>query len=160
MAEKSSSPLSKILIVVIIILIVAFGAYYLMNGSSSGDRTNTTSNIQSSAIDYPSKLYQLRDGSYLRLGFAIVVDDSHESEAKDIMDENTSTIADGINMILGEKSQEDLIAGAHKRNQFAHEIQEMLEHDVFRNYNARQMEPSERIVVKDVLIHEFVTQQS
>ncbi len=160
MAEKSSSLISKILIGIIIILVVSFGAYYFMNRSSSSSGSSSSLNIESSSIDYPAKMYQLRDGSYLRLGFAVVVSEDQESEAKDIIDKNSSTIADGINMILGEKSQEDLIAGTHKRNQFAHDIMEMLEHDVFRNYNARQTNASERIVVKDVLIHEFVTQQS
>lgn len=158
MAEKSSSPVSKILTFIIVLLIIAFGAYYYTNKSSSG--SSSTAVVENSSIDYPTKMYQLRDGSYLRLGFSVVVNEDHESAAKNIMDDDTSVVADGINMLLGEKSQEDLISGSHKRDQFANDIKEMLEHDVFRTYNARQLDASDRIVVKDILIHEFVTQQS
>jgi hypothetical protein len=160
MAEKPSSSISKVLIFIIIILIIGFGAYYYYtNRALMQVKTEVGESLVE--ISYPEKLYQLSDGSYLRLGFSILVNEETEDEAKDILlDKSQSKVANGLHMILGDKTIQDLIDGSHKRDGFAEEIKKMLEREIFQEYNASQQTPSERIQVRDVLIQEFVTQQN
>ncbi len=160
MAENTSSPITKVLITIIVVLLIAFGGYYYMSMGNSPS-SQTTSQKTFVQVSYPEKIYQLQDGSYLRLGFAILVAKDQEDEAEEILTEDkVHVVADGINMIVGDMGQDDLINGAHKREAFAAEIKKMLEKDVFHSYNAAQRDPADRIEIKDVLIHQFVTQQN
>jgi site-specific recombinase len=72
--------------------------------------------------------------------------------------ESPGRLPNGINMIVGNKSREDLINGTHKREAFARELKKMLEERVFDSYNKKQKSTQDIIEVKEVLIAGFVTQ--
>lgn len=105
------------------------------------------------------KMYQLKDGSYLRLGFSIVVAAEKLEKVKDLLEkEAPGRLPDGVNMIVGNKTRGDLISGTHKREAFARELKKMLEERVFSDYNRRQVVAKDTIQVEEVLISDFVTQ--
>jgi flagellar basal body-associated protein FliL len=105
------------------------------------------------------KMYQLKDGSYLRLGFSIVVDEDQIGAVKQIIEkEAPGRLPSGITMLLGNKTREELISGTHKREAFARELKKMLEDQVFDSYNKKQVSARDTIEVREVLISDFVTQ--
>jgi len=105
------------------------------------------------------KMFQLKDGSYLKLSFSIVVAAKNLEAVKNIIEkEAPGRLPDGINMVLGDKTRDDLISGTHKRESFARELKKVLEERVFADYNRRQMSAKDTIQVKEVLIADFVTQ--
>ena len=106
-----------------------------------------------------SRLYQLKDGSYLKMSFSIVVDEDKLIDTKSIIEkEGPGRLPHGINMLLGNKSRADLISGTHKREALAREVKKVLEEQVFRDHNQRQSSPEDSIEVREILIHDFVTQ--
>jgi len=105
------------------------------------------------------KMYQLKDGAYLRLGFSIVVAAQHCDVVKHIVEkESPGRLPDGINSLCGEKTREDLISGVDNRREFAREVKRVLEERVFAGYNRRQLSAKDAIDVEEVLISSFVTQ--
>lgn len=105
------------------------------------------------------KMYQLKDGSYLRLGFSIVVDEDQVSIVRSIIEkEAPGRLPAGITMLLGNKTREELISGTHKREAFARQLKKMLEERVFADYNKKQLSAQDSVEVREVLISEFVTQ--
>lgn len=106
------------------------------------------------------KMYQLKDGSYLRLGFSIVVSGDKVETLRNIVEtEAPGRLPDGVNMIVGNKTRDDLISGTHKREAFARELKKMLEDRVFSDHNRRQVSADDTIQIEEVLISHFVTQE-
>jgi len=106
-----------------------------------------------------NKMYQLKDGSYLKLGFSIVTAAEHNLAVREVIEkEAPGRLPDAVTMVLGNKSREDIIHGTHKREAFARELKKVLEERVFAEYNRRQMSAKDAIEVKEVLISDFVTQ--
>ncbi|MCH1430238.1 MAG: hypothetical protein GWP59_07220 [Chlamydiales bacterium] len=139
---------------VIVIAIGAIGAvFYLKSGNEKPVEKPTTEFV------VEPQIYQLQDGSYLDLGFSIVIDvDKAEMVNQLLSVEAPGRLPDGINMILGNKSREELIYGSHKREAFVREIKKMLEERVFNTFNEKQQSTEDMIQVRDVLISKFVTQ--
>ena len=105
------------------------------------------------------RMYQLKDGSYLRLGFSIVVDADKIAAVKEIIEKQTpGRLPDGINMLLGNKTRESLINGTYKREAFARELKKMIDEHVFGPYNRMQKNPEDVVDVRDVLLSDYVTQ--
>ena len=105
------------------------------------------------------KMYQLQDGSYLKLGFSIVTAAEHLEAVKLVVEkEAPGRLPDAVTMVLGNRTRQDLIHGTHKREAFARELKKVLEERVFAEYNRRQISAKDAIEVKEVLISDFVTQ--
>lgn len=105
------------------------------------------------------KMYQLKDGAYLNLGFSIVVEEDKLVPVKDILEKQApGRLPNGVNMIVGNKSREDIINGTHKREAFGRELKKMLEERVFDAYNKKQQSTQDTIEIKEILIADFVTQ--
>ncbi len=105
------------------------------------------------------RLYQLKDGAYLKLSFSIVVDDNKVEVVKQIVEKRSpGRLPHGLNMLLGNKSRADLINGTHRREAVSREIKKVLEEHVFKTYNQTRSSPEEMIDVREILIHDFVTQ--
>lgn len=106
-----------------------------------------------------AKMYQLKDGAYLNLGFSIVVEEDKLGPVKDILEKQApGRLPNGVNMIVGNKSREDMINGTHKREAFGRELKKMLEERVFDAYNKKQQSTQDTIEIKEILIADFVTQ--
>lgn len=106
-----------------------------------------------------SKMYQLKDGSYLKLAFSIVVDEEKLPTVTEIVEKQSpGRLPAGVTMILGNKGRMDLINGTHKREAFTRDIKKMLEERVFSDFNRRQTAAKDMIEVREVLISDFVTQ--
>ena len=80
-------------------------------------------------------MYQLRDGSYLKLAFSIVVgSDKIDAVAQIIDKEMPGRLPASITMLLGNKGREELINGTYKREAFARELKKLLEERVFEEF--------------------------
>lgn len=151
--RKQGLPMTA-LIGIIVVAVAAVVGVLFMKGGNDG-------NQQMPPAEYPvkAKMYQLKDGSYLKLGFSVVVDSDKLPTVQRIVEkEMPGRLPAGITMILGNKSRNDLISGTYKREAFAREIKKMLEERVFGDYNKRQSSPKEMIEVREILISDFVTQ--
>lgn len=154
--EKKNNKLIMMIGGGIAVVLVAVGVMMMMGGKSEEVQA-----VAENFVEYamPEGMYQLKDGAYLSLGYSIVVSDK---KLKDVENEVGSTSAgslqDGINMILGNKTREDLINGAHKREAFAQELKKVVEERVFQNYNKSKKSPQDMIEVRRVFISKFVTQ--
>lgn len=140
--------------VVVVVVIAIILTILIMRENSPGLQ------VKKELVEYvvPEKMYQLRDGSYLRLGFSIVVDKDKYSEVEEIIqDKSPGRLPDGIHMLVGNKTRDDLISGSYKRDAFSRELKKVLEEQVFGPYN-KDKAPRDVIQVKDVLISDFVTQ--
>ena len=105
------------------------------------------------------KMYQLKDGSHLLLEFSIVVEEDKLKAIKNIIEKKSpGRLPNGINMIVANKSREDIISGTHKREAFARELKKMLEERVLEAYNKKQKSTQDIIEIKEVLIFSLVTQ--
>ena len=153
-AAKSKLPMLIVGGVLLIALIAGVGVMMMKSGPQI--------EVEEAPAEYMvgERLYQLKDGSYLRLGFSIVVDESHLAEVSEII-ENAAPgrLPSGITMILGNKTRMDLIEGTHKREAFARELKKMLEERVFGEFNKRQVSSRDMIEIREVLISDYVTQQ-
>lgn len=139
---------------VVVAALAAVGMVMMMRGDSDGPREDPTAEFI-----VKEKMYQLKDGSYLKLGFSVVIAKRHVERVRTIVEQDMpGRLPDGINMVLGDKTRQELIAGTHKRETFARELKKMLEERVFHEYNKKQTTPSELIEVKEVLISHYVTQ--
>ncbi len=105
------------------------------------------------------KMYQLKDGSHLLLEFSVVIEEDKLPMVKKIVEKDSpGRLPNGINMIVANKSREDIISGTHKREAFARELKKMLEERVFGAYNKQQKSTHDIIEIKEVLISSLVTQ--
>lgn len=140
---------------VIALVVIALGAFFFMSSEDGVEYE-----IPPAEYVVKEQMFQLKDGSYLRLGFSIVVDSDKVDTVKTIIErESPGKLPSSLNMLLGNKSRKDLIEGTHKREAFARELKKILEERVFRDYNKRQTSVADGIEVREVLISEFVTQQ-
>lgn len=140
----------------VLVLLLGVGAFMFMD-----DGGDTPMAIEKPSAEFPvaSKMYQLKDGSYLKLAFSIVVDADKVEVVRSIVEkEAPGRLPSGITMILGSKTREDLIAGTHKREGFARLLKKMLEERVFADYNKRQSSSRDVVEIREVLISDFVTQ--
>ena len=143
-----------LIVAIVVILAVAGGAFMMMN---QGPKIEVAKPLVEFVVK--SKMYQLKDGSYLKLGFSIVVEDDKLPAVTEILEkESPGRLPNGITMIVGNKSREDVINGTHKREAFARELKKMLEERVFEAFNKKQRSTKDTIEVKEVLLSEFVTQ--
>lgn len=166
MAEEENSPNpppqaegSKLPLLLIIggVGVVALALVVFMMMGSSGPAIEEE--VPPAEYQVAEKMYQLKDGSYLRLSFSVVVAaDKLAAVANIIEKESPGRLPSGITMLLGNKGRDELINGTHKREAFAREIKKMLEERVFGEYNKRQNSSTEMIEVREVLISDFVTQ--
>ncbi|MFT5319587.1 MAG: hypothetical protein ACI8RA_002868, partial [Chlamydiales bacterium] len=125
-ASGGGSPV-MLIVAVVVILAVAGGAFMMMN---QGPKIEEAKPLVEFVIK--EKMYQLKDGSYLKLGFSIVIEVDKLAPVKEIIEkESPGRLPNGINMIVGNKSREDIINGTHKREAFARELKKMLEERVF-----------------------------
>jgi hypothetical protein len=151
---KSKFPVMMMGMVLVVVIAVVMVVMTMKN-----DRPELEVNKQAAEYAVKEKIYQLKDGSYLRLGFSIVVDADKVDQVKDILEgQSPGRLPDGIHMLLGNKSRSDLINGAHKREAFARELKKMLEEQVFGNFNKRQESSQEQIEVRDVILSDYITQ--
>lgn len=151
--KKSKSPIMMIIIVFFVITAAA-AIVFIMNQGPKIEKAKPL-------VEYvvKPKMYQLKDGSYLNLGFSIVIEEDKIGSVRDIIEKQSpGKLPNGINMIVGNKSREDLINGTHKREAFARELKKMLEERVFDFYNKKQSSTQETIEIKEILISDFVTQ--
>lgn len=154
-AKPSKMPLMVVGGVLLLLLVVAFK--FLMAPTET--EQNLPKEKATSEFVVPTKMYQLKDGAYLKLAFSIVVDSDRMEAIQNIIDkESPGKLPAGITMILGNKSREDLINGSHKREAFARELKKMLEERVFADFNNKQESATTLIEVHEVLISDFVTQ--
>ena len=147
---------SPIVLIVAILVIAAIGggAFMMMN---QGPKIEEAKPVVEYVVK--EKMFQLKDGSYLKLGFSIVVEEDKLEPVKNIIEkESPGRLPNGINMIVGNKSREDIINGTHKREAFARELKKMLEERVFESFNKKQRSTKDTIEIKEVLLSEFVTQ--
>lgn len=150
---KKGFPLVPVLAVVLLALVGVGGVMFMQSGPSTPQ--------QSPPAEYlvKSKMYQLKDGSYLKLAFSIVVDSDKIPLVQQIVEKDMpGRMPAAITMVLGNKSRADLISGTYKREAFARELKKMLEERVFGDYNKRQTSSASMIEVREVLISDFVTQ--
>ncbi|MCB1137047.1 MAG: flagellar basal body-associated FliL family protein [Chlamydiia bacterium] len=156
-SEKAKSGSRLPLIAVGAVIIVAA---FAIVGLMTFDKEPSIA-VEKAPAEYAIKeqMYQLKDGSYLRLGFSIVVDEDQLGTVRNVIEkEAPGRLPSGITMLLGNKTRQDLIAGTHKREAFAREIKKMIEDRVFGAYNKRQVSAEDTLEVREVLISNFVTQ--
>lgn len=154
--KKSSMPLMMILGVLVIALLGAVGFVLMQQGD---DGSTAVEEVPSAEHMVKERMYQLKDGSYLRLSFSIVVRADQVALVTNILDtQSPGRLPSGITMLLGNKTREDLIDGTHKREAFSRELKKMLEERVFSDHNKQQTSSSDMIEVREVLISDFVTQ--
>jgi hypothetical protein len=154
-AKPSKMPLMVAGGILLVILIVAFK--FMMAPSEVEE--NIAPEKTTAEYIVPTKMYQLKDGAYLKLAFSIVVDSDRVEAIQNIVEkESPGKLPAGVTMILGNKTREDLINGTHKREAFAREIKKMLEERVFSEYNNKQQSASTLIEIREILISDFVTQ--
>ena len=156
--ESTEGGKSKLLVIIILLLVVVIavvvGAMFFMGGD------NTQVEKVNPVAEYvvKEKMYQLKDGAYLRLSFSIVVEADKLPKVQEIIEVSSpGRLPDSIHMLLGNKTREDLIAGSHSREAFARELKKSIDEQVFSNYN-KNKPPREQIKVYDVLISDYVTQ--
>ena len=120
--ESAPSGVNKMPFIVLgaVVIVACFAIFsvFMMKSGPEGS-------VEAVLVEYvvPNKLYQLKDGSYLKLGFSIVVNQDHlESIRKLVEEDSPGRLPDGIKMILGNKGREDLINGTHQRQSFSLEL--------------------------------------
>lgn len=151
--QKKGFPFMALIAVIALAAVAVLGIVFLKQSPSGPQQ------MPPAEYAVKSNMYQLRDGSYLKLGFSIVIDSDKMPVVQQIVEkEMPGRLPAGITMILGNKSRADLINGTYKREAFAREIKKMLEERVFGDYNKRQASPKEMIEVREILIFDFVTQ--
>lgn len=146
-----------VLAVVFLILVLGLGFFFF----SKEKRGMTQAESETTWVEYsiPEAIYQLKNGSYLRLSFSIVVKEPFLEVVKEILEiSSPAKLNDSLNSILGNKTREDLIGSSLRRENFRSEIQQVLETQVFQDYNRKQHSPHNRIEVRDILLETFVTQ--
>lgn len=140
-----------------LVIIIAIGAVAAVFYMKSGNDRPVEKPVTEFVVE--PQIYQLQDGSYLSLGFSIVIDQDKAEKVTEILTILApARLPDGINMILGNKSRDELIHGSHKREAFVREIKKMLEERVFNTYNEKQQSTEDMIQVRDVRLSKFVTQ--
>jgi flagellar basal body-associated protein FliL len=151
--QAGASKLPMILIAVVVLALIGVGTMLMM--PADGPRAEPAPG----EYVVQTKMYQLKDGSFLKLSFSIVVAGDKVEMVKNILElESPGRLPNGLNMLLGNKTREELITGTHKREAFSRELQKMLDERVFSDYNSRQVTSQDAIEVKEVLISDFVTQ--
>lgn len=153
---KSGSGLPMMAIMGVVVFAILAGVGFMMMNQGP------TVEVEKAPAEYlvKEKMYQLKDGSYLKLGFSIVIDEDQLSIVQNIIEkEAPGRLPSGITMLLGNKSREELISGTHKREAFSRELKKMLEDRVFGSYNKKQLSARDTIEIREVLISDFVTQQ-
>ena len=152
---KSSKLLFIILISVSTLLLVCVMLFFFMSKNNDGEQ-----NGSKPVVEYvvPSKMYQLKDGSFLRLGFSVVVDADRIDVVQDYLEnEVPGRLLDGINMLVGGKSRDDLISSSHNRLMFTNDLKNMMEEKIFAFFN-KNKRIDKKIYVRDILISDFITQ--
>ena len=143
-----------VIVLLVVGLVILLGTMFFMKSN------RPQIGVQKPIAEYVVKerMYQLKDGSYLRLGFTIVVDANKIDIVEDIIETiSPGRLPDSINILLGNKDREDLISGSHKRKEFSRELKNILDEDVFNAYNLNKSS-EEKIKVYDVFISDYVTQ--
>ena len=144
-----------------VILLVIIAAVVLLVMNLMKDESEGGVKAVKPVIEYQvsEHMYQLKDGSYVRLSFSIVVDEDQRDQLKLALEkEFPARLPDGINMMLGNKTRESIIDGTYKRDAFARELKQMIEEHVLAPHNKAQSNPENVIEVRDVLISVLVTQ--
>lgn len=137
------------------VLLICIGALFFLTKEDTVKK-----DIPPAEYVVKEQMFQLKDGSYLRLGFSIVVNSDKVESVRMILEkESPGRLPSSLNILLGNKSRKDLIDGSHKRESFARELKKILEERVFRDYNKRQESITDGIEVREILISQFVTQQ-
>lgn len=151
--KKSKVPFMVIGAIFVAILFAGLGVLLIRQGPEV--------EAEKIAAEYQvaDKMYQLQDGSYLKLAFSIVIDEDKLEQVTNIVEASApGRLPAGITLLLGNKAREDLINGTHKREAFARELKKMLEDRVFGDFNRKQTSSRDTIEVREVLISDFVTQ--
>jgi hypothetical protein len=151
--NKGGFPVMMLGAVVAVALLAGAGVWYIQQAPDV--------EVEKIAAEYQvaDKMYQLKDGSYLKLGFSIVVDEDKVQQVTDLLEQKQpGRLPAGITMILGNKTREDLINGTHKREAFARELKKMVEDRVFGEYNRKQSSSRDTVDIREILISDFVTQ--
>lgn len=157
--DELEAPKSKLPMMIIggVALVALVAVVLVMMGGNGGPKV--VQEVPPAEYIVKDKMYQLKDGSYLKLSFSIVIDADKLGQVTNIIEkESPSRLPDGINMILGNKTRDELISGTHKREAFVRELKKTLEERVFGEYNRRQVTSEEIINVREILINDFVTQ--
>ncbi len=150
---KSKVPMIVIGAILVAALVAGAGVMLVKQGPAA--------DTEKAAAEYQvgEKMYQLQDGSYLKLAFSIVIDEDKLEQVTAMVEAiSPGRLPAGINLLLGNKTREDLINGMHKREAFSRELKKMLEDRVFGDYNRKQTSSSDTIEIREVLISDFVTQ--
>lgn len=155
--EGQSKKNKSVLLIALAALLVLGGTALFLVKKAGNNSEQAVDNFVEYAIS--ERMYQLKDGSYINLGFSILIAKTKLKIVEGLLTTTSaSLLPDGINMILGNKSRDDLIDGTHKREAFSQEIKKVLEERVFHEYNKQQKSPQDMIEVRKVLLSTFVTQ--
>ncbi|MBN4066679.1 flagellar basal body-associated FliL family protein [Simkania negevensis] len=152
--KKNILPWIILIVVLIVLVVVVILFFFTADRGEEGEPEKVF-------VEYPvrHKLYQLKDGSYLKLGFNIVVEEDDVDTIKEVLEiESPGRLTHGIHSILGNKTSEELMGGSHKREAFARELEKMIEDQVLRNYNLKQDSAKNQIKVHEILLTDFITQ--
>ena len=156
LAPKPSNKL-PLIIVVVVVLFALIGAGVMI--ASKKEEPKLHQQAKPAEYSVKERMYQLKDGAYLKLSFSIVVDQDKMLAVKTLLEASEpGRLPNGLNMLMGNKTRADLISGTHKREALAREIKKVLEDQVFREYNQQQASPQDAIEIREVLISDFVTQ--
>jgi flagellar basal body-associated protein FliL len=152
--KKNIFPLIMMGLVLLIGVAVSYVVFSIKDGSEDVEKIKPTAEYV-----VKERMFQLKDGSYLRLGFSIVVEADKLDELKEIIEKKApARLPDGIHMLLGNKTRENLIDGTYKRDAFSREIKKMINEHVLSPYNKQKTSADEIVEAKDVLLLEYVTQ--
>ncbi|MDF2550448.1 MAG: hypothetical protein K0S07_1515 [Chlamydiales bacterium] len=152
---KSQIPLIVLGVIVLVALIAGFWIFRMKEPDKAPK--------EDLYVEYavPERIFQLKDGGYLRLGFSIVLKQKQLDSARKILEtDSPAMMPAGINLIVADKTRAELIDGMQKREALAREIKKMIEERVFGEYNRSQGDSNEMIDVREVLISNFVTQSA
>jgi flagellar basal body-associated protein FliL len=143
-------------IILVVLLLGGGGAFFMLNGGKNKGLSESRTLVEYAVSE---GVFQLKNGSYLRLSFSIVLDEKFLMPAQDILENSSpARLSDGLNSILGNKTREELIGSSLRRENFRMEIKKILETYVFQEYNRQQHSPKDVIEVREVLLQTFVTQ--
>jgi hypothetical protein len=133
----------------------------LLENFDSSDDSSEGANPQSLAdYDVKPKWYMLKDGSYLQLGFNIVVEADELDTLRTIIEvQSPGLLPEELTMMIGGiKNRDQLMGSSFKREAFARKLQEVIQEKVLGPYNKKQASSKDVIKVKEILLTTFVTQ--
>ena len=138
---------SMIVVIIAVTIFLLMLAFFVV-------RSSKTNMIREKTASYvvPEKAYQLRDASYVVLGFDIVVSKDKFQEMKEIIETNSSSnVFESVGVVLSLKKRQDLIRSMQHKKDFAFELENVIKETVLSSFNGK-------IKIKDILVADFVTQ--